>query len=384
VTTGPHGPGQPRVLQLLPALGDGGVERSAVEMARHLSGLGLDNIVASAGGDLVGEIEAAGAMHVRLPVGSKSPARMLANARVLAGLIDREAVDIVHARSRAPAWAGVLASRMSKRRPAFVTTFHGVYGHRSALKRWYNAVMLRGPLVIANSEYIRGHIVAVYGVPAERIALAPRGVDPAVFDPALIPATTVESIRAEFQVPPGATLILLVGRLTRWKGQGVFLDALASLRDLPLVGVLVGEGGMRAELETRARDLGVADRVRFPGSRRDIPALFAAADLAVSASTEPEAFGRVTIEAMAMETPVVATAHGGSLETVLPGRTGWLVPPGDAAALAAAIRRAVADPGALAAMGAAGRSHVLARFTVSRTVEAEFDVYRRLMAGSAR
>lgn len=371
-----------RVLQLLPALGDGGVERSTVEMADHLAALGTPGLVVSAGGDLVGELARSRTRHETLPVGSKNPAVALAAAWRLARLIDAAGVDILHARSRMPAWVGLAARRLSRRRPAFIATFHGVYGHGSALKRAYNAGMLRGPLVIANSGFIRDHLVAVYGVAPARIVVAPRGIDPRRFDPAAHGAAERAALRAAFGVPAQAAMLVLVGRISRWKGHRTLIEALARLADRPWHAVFAGEEtsqGLGAALRAEAAALGIGDRIVFAGSRRDVPAVLAAADLAFSVSTEPEAFGRAAIEAAAMARPVIASAHGGSLETVRPGRTGWLVPPGDATGLATAIAEALADPARAAAFGAAGRAFVLETFTTRRTVERESEAYRRLV-----
>lgn len=376
----------PRVLQLLPALGDGGVERSAVEMAGHLGALGLPNWIASAGGPLVAAAEAAGARHVTLPVGKKSPFSAILAARAVARLVDAEGIDIIHARSRVPAWVGLLARRLARRPVHFVTTFHGVYSHGNALKRFYNSAMLRVPLVIANSGFIRDHIVAVYGFPQARVVVAPRGVEPDLFDPVRVPAETRSALRSELGATEMGPLLVMVGRVTRWKGHAVLLEAAARLDrpDLRLAFVGGGSDALVAELQRDIARLGLDGRVTFTGSRRDIPAVLAAADLAVSASTDPEAFGRAAIEAQAMGTPVIATDHGGSRETVLPGRTGWLVPPGDAAALAAALEEALSDPGRLKAMGANGREHVLANFTTRQMLEKEFSAYERLMAEPRR
>ncbi|ANH06736.1 hypothetical protein shn_12665 [Shinella sp. HZN7] len=376
----------PRVLQLLPALGDGGVERSAVEMAGHLGALGLPNWIASAGGPLVAAAEAAGARHVTLPVGKKSPFSAISAARAVARLVDSEGIDIIHARSRVPAWVGLLARRLARRPVHFVTTFHGVYSHGNALKRFYNSAMLRVPLVIANSGFIRDHIVAVYGFPQARVVVAPRGVEPDLFDPARVPAETRSALRSELGATEMGPLVVMVGRVTRWKGHAVLLEAAARLDrpDLRLAFVGGGSDALVAELQRDIARLGLDGRVTFTGSRRDIPAVLAAADLAISASTDPEAFGRAAIEAQAMGTPVIATDHGGSRETVLPGRTGWLVPPGDAAALAAALEEALSDPGRLKALGANGREHVLANFTTRQMLEKEFSAYERLMAEPRR
>ncbi|WP_036839714.1 glycosyltransferase family 4 protein [Pleomorphomonas oryzae] len=371
----------PRILQLLPALGDGGVERSTVEMVGYLHEQGIINFVASGGGDLVAAVEAGGARHVTIPVGRKSPIAMIRNAFAVARVIDREAIDILHARSRAPAWAGWLAIRLAHRPCRFLTTFHGVYGHGNALKRLYNRVMLAGPLVVANSEFIRDHIETVYGFPKDRIIVAARGIEPELFDPAHISGEQRAAVRREFGIGADEPMLIMVGRVTSWKGHAVLVDALARLADRPWRLVLVGSGsdGVIADLKTRIDGHGLSERVVLAGSRRDVPVLLAAADLAFSASTRPEAFGRAAIEAEAMETPVIATDHGGSRETVLPGRTGWLVTPGDAEAMAAAIREALSSPDRLKEIGKAGRAFVLENYTTARMLEQEFSAYRRLM-----
>lgn len=352
-----------------------------MEMVGYLRGKGIANFVASGGGDLVTAVEAGGATHVVLPVGRKSPWSIIGNAFAVAKLIDREAIDIVHARSRAPAWAGWLATRLARRRCRFLTTFHGVYGHGNALKRFYNRVMLRGPLVVANSQFIRDHIETVYGYPKDRIVVAARGIEPGLFAPASVGAEQRAAIRHEFGVGDGEPMLIMVSRITGWKGHAVLVDALARLADRPWRLVLVGSGNERtiADLKARIDGHGLATRIVLAGSRRDVPALLAAADIAFSASTEPEAFGRAAIEAEAMETPVIATDHGGSRETVLPGRTGWLVTPGDAEAMARAIGEALATPSRLKEMGRAGRAFVLENYTTTRMLEQEFSAYRRLM-----
>lgn len=371
----------PRILQLLPALGDGGVERSTVEIVGYLRQKGIVNCVASGGGDLVAAVEAGGARHFAIPVGRKSPFAIIRNAFALAKVIDREAIDIVHARSRAPAWAGFLATRLARRRCRFLATFHGVYGHGNALKRLYNRVMLAGPLVVANSRFIRDHIETVYGYPKDRIVVAARGIEPELFDPGRVSDAERAAIRREFGMDDGEPMLVMVSRITGWKGHAVLVDALARLADRPWRLVLAGSGNERtiADLRARIDGHGLSSRIILAGSRRDVPAILAAADLAFSASTAPEAFGRAAIEAEAMETPVIATDHGGSRETILPGRTGWLVTPGDAAAMAAAIAEALAAPERLGEMGRAGRAFVLENYTTARMLSQEFSAYRRLM-----
>ncbi|MFV2001645.1 MAG: glycosyltransferase family 4 protein [Paracoccaceae bacterium] len=369
------------VLQLLPALGDGGVERSTVQMAQHLRRLGITSWVASAPGPLGDALHEARTGHIRMNVGAKNPLRIWRHARRLARLIDRHKIDLVHARSRAPAWVGYLACRMARRRPAFITTFHGVYGHKSALKRRYNAIMIRGALVIANSRFIAAHIREIYQVDAARIVVAPRGFDTEVFDPARLNAASRRDIRQEFGAQ-GVPLFALVARLSGWKGHRVLISALALLADLPWVAVFAGgadDSETMRRLQSAVDAAGLHDRVHLAGSRADIAELLAACDLAFSMATRPEAFGRATIEAAAMQTPVIASAHGGALETVLDGETGWLVAPGDADAVAAAVRTALSGAHDLNAMGKAGRRFVLQNFTAQQCVQKEFGAYQALL-----
>lgn len=375
-----------RVLQVLPALNDGGVERSAVELARNLSADGVENFVVSGGGKLADAIVEAGAVHITIAVGSKSPVSIWRNAGRLAALVEEHAVDIIHARSRAPAWAGYLASRRTRRRPIFLTTFHGVYGHGTALKRWYNSVMLRGDVVIANSQFIADHLHSVYGVDPSRIIVAPRGVDPAIFDPAAVSDDDVARLRDAFAAND-RPLLVYVSRLSGWKGHAVLIEALETLVDLPWTMVFAGghdSENLRQDIAARIASGPARDRIALAGSRNDVPVLLRAADLAFSVATSPEAFGRAAIEAGAMETPVIATAHGGSLETVRNGGTGWLVPPNDPPALASAIRAALTDPARARALGRAARLHVLERFTTDLTLAAERSAYARVLAARGR
>lgn len=372
-----------RVMQVLPALGDGGVERSTLEMAGYLSRQNAEHWVVSGGGRLVPDVVAAGAQAVVLPVGEKSPLAIIANARALGRLIDAHKIDVVHARSRAPAWAAWLACRWFSHHPTrYLTTFHGVYSHGSALKRAYNRVMLKGRVVIANSRFIKNHIVSVYGYPDNQIIVAPRGIEPALFEPALYSCEFRQRIRAEFQLHEAEPMLIIVGRLTGWKGHSVLVEALERLKDLPWKLVVAGGGDADfvQNLKRQITVAGLSDRIILTGSRKDVPALLAVADLAYSTSTRPEAFGRASIEAQAMETPIIATDHGGSRETVIPGVTGWLVAPSDSLALSAVTREALSDPARLKRMGLEGRANVLAHFTTERMLEAEFSAYRRLLA----
>jgi glycosyltransferase involved in cell wall biosynthesis len=369
----------PSVLQVLPALGQGGVERGTVEIARALVEAGGRAVVASAGGPMVAELEAAGARHVVLPLDRKSPSALLANAGALARLAREEGVAIIHARSRFPAWSALMAARRAGAH--FVTTYHGSYNEGFPGKRFYNSVMARGERVIAISEHIAALVRERHGVPAERLRVIPRGVDPVRFDPAAVEAARVEGLRREWGVPAGRPVLLLPARLTRWKGQAVLLRAVALLEEPRPVVVFAGDAqgreAYRAELEALAVESGVT--ARFPGAVADMPAALALSDVVVHASTDAEAFGRTVIEAQAMGRLVIASDLGAPRETVEEGVTGWRVAPGDPAALARAISHALAQPAAArAAMGAAARAAVLARYTTRAMQEATLALYREV------
>ncbi len=337
----------PVVLQVLPGLVTGGVERGTVDVAAAVAAAGWTSLVASSGGAMVRELERAGAKHIVLPLDSKNPFVMYSNIERLRRTIADRGVDIVHARSRAPAWSALFAARRQGAR--FITTFHGTYNAANPAKRWYNSVMARGDRVIAASQFIVEHVTRQYGADPTLIRLIPRGIDFDRFDPARVSAERQMKLARDWRLPDGIPVIMLPGRLTRWKGQSVLIDAIARRgnRDLRclLVGADQGRGGYRRELEQRIAQHGLDTVIHIIDQCNDMPAALKLADLVISASTDAEAFGRVAVEAQAMGKPVVATNHGGSRETVLDGNTGWLIPPGDPASLAAAIDAALSLDG---------------------------------------
>jgi len=375
------------VLQVIPALEGGGAQLSVLETVAAIAASGGTALVASGGGRMVPGIAAAGGRHIRLKLETRNPLAIWRNAARLEALVRAERADLVHAHSRAVAWSALLAARRAG--VPFVTTWHGAYGENFPFKRRYNAVMAAGDRVVAVSRFIAAMIEARHGLAPPRLRVVPPGVDPARFDPrAVAPARTAGLARA-WGIPKGRLvgrpIVMLPGRLARWKGQGVLLGAMARMAERAAVGVFVGpvEGRERyvAELKARAAGLGVADRVIFAGGADDMPAAFALADIVVNASTEPEAFGRVVIEAQAMERPVVVADHGAGPETVEEGKTGWRVPPGDEAALAAALDRGLAlTPPARAAIGAAAREAVIRSYSLSAMEEAMIAVYRELIS----
>ena len=378
--------GTPSVLQVLPALETGGVERGTVDIARALVEAGGRAVVASAGGVMVREIERAGARHVVLPLDAKGPLAIRANIARLRALIEAEGIDLVHARSRAPAWSALYAARRAG--VPLITTFHGTYSIGNPLKRLYNAVMTRGDRVIAISEFIAGHIRENYPIDEARLRVVPRGIDFALFDPARVSAERLVALSRRWRLGDGMQVVMLPGRLTRWKGHRVLIDALADLgrHDLRclFVGSDQGRAGYRRELEERARRRGVDGVVQIVDDCRDMPAAYMLADAVVSASLDPEAFGRVAVEAQAMGRPTIAIDHGGARETVAAGETGWLVPPGDARALAAALEHVLAlDRAARERLAERAIARARARFSRETMCARTLAIYRELAVAPA-
>ena len=376
----------PAVLQVVPSLGSGGVERGTIEIAAALAAAGWTAIVASSGGPMERELARAGIEHIRLPLASKNPLTMRRNVSALVRVIREHRIDIVHARSRAPAWSAWKAARKTGRR--FVTTFHNVYGTGAPLKHWYNSVMARGERVIAISDFVAQHAAGEYGIGADRLRTIPRGVDMKLFDADRVNGDRVADLANKWRIPDESSVVMLPGRLTRWNGGLDFIEAIARLGRRDICGVLVGaeqRPGFRRELETQIERYGLSGQFRIVEDCRDMPAAYVLADVVVSASTDPEGFGRTIVEAQAMERPVIATDHGGARETIIPGNTGWLVPPGDTVAMAAAIGEALRlDPVSRTALGRRSRAHIAAGFTRDVMCARTIDIYEELLFPEAR
>jgi glycosyltransferase involved in cell wall biosynthesis len=378
---------KPIVLQVLPALETGGVERTAVDMTKAIVDAGWTALVASQGGRMQYELERVGGEHIVMPLASKNPLQIHRNAANLTALVYDRGIDLIHARSRAPAWSALMAARRGK--IPFVTTFHGTYGLKGPFKKLYNSVMTRGDRVIANSNFIADRVRTDYGVglgdDAGRLIAVPRGIETTrFFNPAAVSAERIIQLAEKWRLTDGLPVIMLPGRLTRWKGQAVLIEALKHYGQNDVICVLVGDDQgrtkYREELEAMVRDLDLESVVRFVGNCTDMAAAYMLADVVVSASTDPEAFGRVAVEAQAMGRPVIATDHGGARETILPGKTGWLVPPGDALELASALRKAVhLDPDVRAEMASAGRAHVMEEYKVELMTARTMFIYRELL-----
>lgn len=380
------------MLQIIPALQSGGAERTAVDVAEALAQAGARGLVASRGGRMVSELQSKGGIWAPFPAATKNPFAMALNTLSLTRLIRDEGVDIVHARSRAPAWVAYYAARRAG--ALFVTTYHSAYSGASSIKRRYNAIMAAGDLVIANSHFIARRIAELHPEARGRVVVIPRGVDLRAFAAAAVAPQRVERLRAAWGVEPHHRVVLLPARLSARKGHAVLIDAAARLlaqgfEDLRFI--FVGDAhseSFKVSVEAQISRAGLVGVVRAMGYCADMPAAYLAAAVIVAPSIEPEAFGRVAIEAQAMGAPVIVSDIGAAAEVVLaPPRTslkeatGRLVPPGDAATLACAIGEALAlKASARDALSLRARAHVSGRFSVEEMRRATLDVYERLLA----
>lgn len=328
----------PVILQILPRLETGGVERGTTEIAAAIKAAGWNSVVVSGGGRLVRDLERGGTEHITLPVYSKNPVVMRKNADRLAEIIKEKNVDIVHARSRAPAWSAKWACE--KTGVPFLTTFHGAYNMGPfKIKKKYNRVMTAGVLTIAVSNFIKQHILDNYeGIEADKIRVIHRGADIERFDVAKVSQERLIALSKKWRLPEDLPVIMLPGRLTRWKGQLVMLDALAQMKRKDIrclfVGSDQGRKRYRRELERKAKKLGLDSVVQFVDQCNEMDVAYMLSDVVVSASTDPEAFGRVIPEAQAMGRLVIGPDHGGATETIQDGETGFLFKHGDAKDLA--------------------------------------------------
>jgi glycosyltransferase involved in cell wall biosynthesis len=384
------------ILQIIPDLEAGGAERTTVDIAEGLANVGARALVATTGGRLVGELQAKGGVWVPFPASTKNPLAMLANAGKLVQLIRGEKVDLVHARSRAPAWVAFAATRITK--TGLVTTYHGAYSGKSAPKILYNSVMARGDVVIANSHFTAETIQTMHRIEPQKLRVIHRGTNFEAFSPGEVGPDRVERVRRAWLASPEERIVLLAARLTAWKGQKVLIEAANLLRSRglsDLVFVLAGDPQGRdayvAELDGLITKHNLGMMVRRVGHVTDMPAALAASAIVTVPSTEPEAFGRVAVEAQAMGVPVIVSNLGAVPETVLAPpqvrpeqRTGWRVTPGSAEELADAIEAALSlFPSARDALAIRARRHVEAHFSLERMVNETLDCYEALLGENA-
>jgi glycosyltransferase involved in cell wall biosynthesis len=347
------------VLQVIPNLGAGGAEQSCIDIVSGLKSRGDRAIVVTAGGHRLHEVDALGGERYERNVASKNPAIILGNAFWLAKFIREQRVDIIHARSRAPAWSAWLASRMTG--CPFVTTFHAAYQFSNPAKQAYNSVMAKADHIIAVSQDLAEHIKDNYRIDENRLTVIYRGIDVDRFNPAAIDPAKQQAMRQHWQVAATDKIILMPARLSPIKGHGLLLDALSRITaaldgvKLIILGDDQGRSGYRRELDTHIATKGLQDKVRIIAHCTDMPTAYSLASLVVAPSLVPEGFGRVPVEAMAMGLPVIASNLGAMKETVLQGETGWLLPIDDpdpwskqillALDLTADQRRSMADKG---------------------------------------
>lgn len=379
------------ILQVVPRLETGGSEQSTVEIAAALTQAGAKALVATEGGRLATALEDAGGEIIELPVASKNPLTILANARHLARIVEDRNVTLLHARSRAPAWSAYLAARKTQR--PFVTTYHGAYSGRSRLKTFYNSVMARGDRVIANSRFTAGLITSQYPVPPEHLHVIYRGFDVSAFDADNVAPERIDRLREVWGISPEQRVVLQAARLTRWKGHPYTIEAARLLKERGQLGDAVfvfagdtqGREDYRAELQAEIDAADLTGVVRLVGHCDDIPAAFTLADLAVVASTRAETFGRTSIESQAAGCPVIVSDVGAASENVVPQSdpdafTGWVVPTADARALADCLAEALTvSPQALAEIGQRARSNARERFALHDMQRATLAVYDELL-----
>lgn len=365
-----------KVIQILPELNAGGVERGTLEVAARLVKDGHESLVISNGGRLVEELEKAGTRHLTMPVHRKAIGS-LAQVPKLRALFEAEKPDLIHLRSRLPAWLAFLAWKSMKRqtRPRLVTTVHGFYSVNA-----YSAVMTKGESVIAVSESVRGYITKNYPkTDASKIRVIHRGVDEKAYPIGYVPpAEWLAEWQATHPVLLGKTVLLMPGRITRWKGQEDFLQLIATLagQGMPVHGLIAGDPHPKKlafldELKALAETLGITEKVSFLGHRGDLREIMAVSDLVYSFSRDPEAFGRVSLEAMALGKPVIAYNHGGVAEQLQALFPQGLVPVGD-------VHCAIDLTGKI--LNGRPKPLPIDAFTLDRMLDATLDVYQTLLA----
>lgn len=327
------------ILQVVPALISGGVERGTLEIAKNIVRVGHNSIVISAGGPMVESLEDSGSEHITLNVASKNPVTIWKNARKLANIIRSRNIDIVHARSRAPAWSCYMAAKATNVK--LITTFHGIYNFKNFLKKFYNSVMTEGRSVIAVSNFVKKHIVDNYKVDPNKITVIHRGVNHNEFSKEKLSEDKLSRYREKYRVPADTPILLLPSRMTRWKGHMVLIDALEKIKHLNFYCIMAGDLAKHPTYVSRIKEkihqYKLQSHIQLFGNEPDIISLYGISDIVLSTSIEPEAFGRTIIEAQAMEKIVIATNIGGACETIQDGLNGFHVEPNDSIALAQKI-----------------------------------------------
>ena len=378
-----------KVLQVIPKLGFGGAETGCFDVAHYLPENNCKSFIVTSGGELLKFVDKKKVKVFRLPVNSKNPLLILINAIILIGIILINNISIVHARSRAPAWSCLLATKLTGRK--FVTTFHGTYNFKNNLKKFYNSIMTRSDLIIAGSNFIFSHIKQNYSKylnDKKKLLVIFRGINVDYFDPTTKFESDEKKLLTKWNMEKDKKIILLPGRLTSWKGQEVFIEA------VNLVNIQLGYEAFYAVIlgSDQGRDLykkklirlseqyRLSKQIRFIDHCKDMALAYKVSDIIVSASTEPEAFGRVAVEAQSMETPIVASNIGGSNETIIDEKTGFLYEAGNAKSLSKKILKLLfLDETLLKSIGTEGRKNIVQKFNVEKMGFSTYSEYKRLL-----
>ena len=375
---------KPVVLQVLPEMSHGGVEMGTVEIASGMVEQGIENYVASAGGRMVYDLQKLKVKHFELPLKTKNIFKMWWNAKKLAKIIKENNINIVHARSRAPAWSAYWAAK--KTGAVFLTTYHGTYGLGPLkIKKFYNRVMTYGKLVIAISEHIKKHIIKEYNVPEDKIRLVHRCVNLDNFSPEKVSKERIIKTVQDFNIPESSPVISLIGRVTPWKGQALLIEALTKVKNSDFYCLIVGSDQGRTAFSNKLKEMvkkyGLESKVQFIDHSFDIPALLMVSNVVLSTAVEPEAFGRAAIEGQAMGKIVIASNIGGSLENTIDGVTGKLFESGNVDELAASIDWALSlSDEEKNKIGAAAIKNVKEHFTKEIMCAKTIAVYNELMS----
>ena len=377
-----------KVLQVIPKLGYGGAETGCYDIAHYLPENNCDSIIVTSGGELLQFIDKEKVKVIRLPVHSKNPLLIMINFIALVGIILFNNISIVHARSRAPAWSCLLATKVTRRK--FVTTFHGTYNFHNNLKKFYNSVMVRADLVIAGSNFIFSHIKENYTKQfneKKKLMVIFRGINVDYFDPTTKIDNDEKRLLKKWDIEKDKKILLLPGRLTPWKGQEMFIEAI-NLVNIELgyeafyVVVLGSDQGRdlyKKKLIRLSEQYRMTKQIRFIDHCKDMALAYKVSDIVVSASKEPEAFGRVAVEAQAMEKPIIASNIGGSNETIIEEKTGFLFETGNAKSLSQKILKILSmDETSLKSIGIEGRKNIIKKFNVEKMCFSTYSEYKRL------
>lgn len=371
------------ILQVIPSLFSGGVERGTIEVAQGLQKFGYNPIIMSAGGPLVTKLTQSEIQHINLNVISKNPFNIWNNISLIADIIKQYNVDLVHARSRVPAWSSCMATKSTH--TPFVTTFHGIYNISNFLKRYYNSIMIRGDIVIAVSDFVKQHIIKNYNADERKIRVIYRGVNHNYFDPENIGLKDLIRFKELYNVPNGTPVLLLPARFTAWKGHIQLVKALNLIKDLNFYCLMIGDLSKHPNFTKKVQEM-IAEfklqrKVRIYGNEQDIRALYALSDIVLSTSIEPEAFGRTIIEGQAMGKIVIATSIGGTVETIKNEVNGYHVRPHDINDLAEKIKYCLSIIGSEKdlSMRKVARESVINQFSAQTMLSKTIDVYNELV-----